>query len=511
MTHGADSQLPTPDFQLDASRGAGIPRVRIRMYRVGLGDCFLVTLAGPPLVHILVDCGTLRAATTGATMRHVVDDIRQTTGGRLHLLVVTHAHWDHVSGFWSEREAFDAIRVDRVWVGWTENPQDPEAIRLTQSRDDLLESIVLAVNLLSEAEPVRAEERAALRAIADRTRQLLEFAGETPGGTEAPGQDAGARVRDAMAVASLRAGRTPSYVRAGQVVEPEWAPGVRIYVLGPPSDVAAIVSPGAARTAALHRVSAVSQALSVAARFCGSALTFPEYRDRLDPASRQTFERSLPFDDRFRLETADETARRAYLASYDAEGAGWRRIDADWLTAADDLALQLDNAVNNTSVVLALELIDDRRVLLLPGDAQLASWQSWTDLRFTVRQPDGAPPTVTASELLRRTVFYKVSHHGTNQGTRIEEGLDLMPHDDLMAALSVDARVAAERNPPWNMPAGDLHRRLLERTRGRVLRSDTGWPAASERPPSISAADWTRAQSAGDVEVTDLYVEMRIR
>ena len=50
------------------------PRVRVRMYRQGLGDCFLVTFqtpAGP--VHAVIDCGTLGATTTDADVDRVLD------------------------------------------------------------------------------------------------------------------------------------------------------------------------------------------------------------------------------------------------------------------------------------------------------------------------------------------------------------------------------------------------------------------------------------------------------
>ena len=43
----------------------GTPRVRIRMYRQGLGDCFLLTFHHrPEAVHMLVDCGTLGVTVT---------------------------------------------------------------------------------------------------------------------------------------------------------------------------------------------------------------------------------------------------------------------------------------------------------------------------------------------------------------------------------------------------------------------------------------------------------------
>ena len=46
----------------------GTKNVRIRMYRQGLGDCFLLSFADGDdfkgASHVLVDCGTLGATTT---------------------------------------------------------------------------------------------------------------------------------------------------------------------------------------------------------------------------------------------------------------------------------------------------------------------------------------------------------------------------------------------------------------------------------------------------------------
>ena len=61
-----------------------LPAVRVRMYRQGLGDCFLLTFdVGGDEAHMLIDCGTLGAVTTGVTMASVVADIRSTTGDHL--------------------------------------------------------------------------------------------------------------------------------------------------------------------------------------------------------------------------------------------------------------------------------------------------------------------------------------------------------------------------------------------------------------------------------------------
>src|SRR5436190_5025038 len=58
---------------------------------------------------------------------------------------------------------------------------------------------------------------------------------------------------------------------------------------------------------------------------------------------------------------------------------------------------------NNTSLVLAFELLPSRRVLLFPGDAQVGNWLSWQDVRWSVTDAGGARE-VTAADLLSRTI-----------------------------------------------------------------------------------------------------------
>ena len=77
--------------------------------------------------------------------------------------------------------------------------------------------------------------------------------------------------------------------------------------------------------------------------------------------------------------------------------------------------------VNNTSLVLAIELVDTGRVLMFTGDAQRGSWFSWSKLKWPVPGTDD----VSAKELLARTVLYKVGHHGSHNAT-----LAGAPNDD---------------------------------------------------------------------------------
>ncbi len=95
--------------------------------------------------------------------------------------------------------------------------------------------------------------------------------------------------------------------------------------------------------------------------------------------------------------TAD-LIERAYTGP-DEEGnsQSWRRIDGDWLGASREFAIKLDNATNNTSLVLAFE-IDGGRTLIFAADAQVGSWLSWADLDWTV---DGRNVTARISSLAR--------------------------------------------------------------------------------------------------------------
>ena len=71
-------------------------------------------------------------------------------------------------------------------------------------------------------------------------------------------------------------------------------------------------------------------------------------------------------------------APQADLAQESVANAAWRRIDRDWLQSAEALALDINRGINNTSLVLAFELQDSKKVLLFVGDAQRGNWKSWT-------------------------------------------------------------------------------------------------------------------------------------
>jgi hypothetical protein len=179
----------------------------------------------------------------------------------------------------------------------------------------------------------------------------------------------------------------------------------------------------------------------------------------------------------------------------------WRRIDSDWLDP-EALALKLDSATNNTSLVLAIELQKSKRVLLFPGDAQVGNWESWHEGGWTEENGLAKGEAITAKDLLNRTVLYKVGHHGSHNATLREMGLEMMVSDELTAMIPVDQDWAWKRKPhPWKMPFDPLYKDLKKRTRGRILRTDVKWKAPGD-------PGWRALRS--QPREAELYVELTI-
>ncbi|QUS39636.1 MBL fold metallo-hydrolase [Tardiphaga alba] len=109
--------------------------VSVRMYRGLLGDFFLLQhTIGDRSFRMLIDCGVLQCigkasakpSTAGGKERIVagVADFMRDTGGVLDLVVATHEHFDHLSGFIHAAEAFKDLTIRKVWMAWTEDRAD---------------------------------------------------------------------------------------------------------------------------------------------------------------------------------------------------------------------------------------------------------------------------------------------------------------------------------------------------------------------------------------------------
>lgn len=446
--------------------------VKIRMYRQGLGDCFLLAFPGKngKTFYMLIDCGViLGTPAPEPLMQRVVDNIAAATGRRLDLVVATHEHWDHVSGFLQADKSFEKIRIENLWLAWTENTRDPLAKKLRADRKRKEQALRVALQRT-------AGTPAANSPWAAEASELLGFFGLGAKGRKS--------TDDAMRAVQQLSQREPRYCLPGEdpIALPE-LPGIRFYVLGPPKDERAIKrsDPSRAHPEVYEKEGFGLEAAFFAAAL-GDGLAAAELFDDPELVHRLSF----PFDEAHQVKPSKARKDKVLKAYFD-RAESWRAIDDDWMEMAGQLALQLDSDTNNTSLALAIELTDSGKVLLFPGDAQVGNWLSWDQYEWTV---DGKK--VNAEDLLRRTVFYKVGHHGSHNATLREKGLERMTHPELVAMIPVSQDMAKKRR--WKMPFEPLYRRLEEKTSGRIMQvqihGDDRPLGAHPVPQGLSKTAW---------------------
>ena len=532
------------------ARTAPASSVRIRMYRGILGDCFLIQASVDGATKsILIDCGVLQNVPSGEKLletldkkvvdfagrdalaaieagpdriRAVVADLLETVGYHIDLLVLTHEHYDHLSGFALMKEAFTdpRLRIDRLWLAWTENPEDPQAAALQalfgKGRQALAR--LAAATQLAGAQP---DEKLASAAA------LAAFMGPQGAGMGAAGAMT-TRATIEMLKARMGSGAI-SYLEPGRVIDLSDLGLRRAFVLGPPRDECQLrkdaPTPGEATEVYLTNadyVATVDSALR--ARFPAHGAdddgALASYGDDAAPFARPHLRptdsvRNAVGSSR---EGAPDAEPASVAARYFDQSNDWRRIDGEWTAAVESLALKLDSDTNNTSLALAFEL-DDGQMLLFPGDAQVGNWLSWRNQTYPHPRDasNAAEKPLSIDDILRCVTFYKVGHHASHNATLDKLGLEKMTDRRLIAAIPVVEAVAAiqakGRKTPgkgWKMPYRALYARLQEKTNGRIVRGD-GVPAEEQRAFRKSPTDPKRPASlAYATKPEGLWVEIAI-
>lgn len=364
--------------------------VTVRMYTVGFGDSFLVTVAnGSSAWRMLVDCGVhahgrLKVGDTSREIRETVDTIVSDLlegapeGARPHVdvIVATHRHADHVSGF--AEDAWSQVEVGEVWVSFVEDPDDPDAVSLRTEQSESADAIARAA--LALAASGRPGSDSPFRAVAEDFAMNAVFEGANLAamsrllGGDGTGFANTPRVR-------FLPDRNPIRNRIATSV-----PGATVSVLGPSRD-----------PADLKRMNPPKKDHWLA------------YADDLDPtvtsAPRPLFAQAY---------IVDENAVDAVIPKGLLEAASATTLDAlgsevDALLAA---AAVLERSVNNTSIFFVLEV--NGQHLLFVGDSQEGAWRHVLD-----------DPSARAE--LDHLVFYKIGHHGSHNATPrrfVEEVLD---------------------------------------------------------------------------------------
>lgn len=419
------------------------------MYRQGLGDCFLIALprndGGSRPFYVMIDFGVVLGTPEPAPiMKRVMDNIVDVTGGTIDLLVATHEHWDHLSGFIQAAESFSRLTVRKVWLAWTENDEDALTRKIKKEKGLALAALRLGLSQMQLAGDSQG---------AAELGGILEFFGAAKGATTA---DALASVRDKVGEQDLR-----YCLPTDPPVVPDGI-DARFYVLGPPHDEKMLrkINPSVRNQ---ETYGLAMDGLSMFMDGAGTALA------PVDTGRPFDLQYEIPFA---YAQSAPELEffRKTYWQPAGAAPDAWRRIDTDWLAGSTELALQLDSLTNNTSLVLAIEF-PDSEVLLFAADAQVGNWLSWQDRSWTV---NGS--TVTGPDLLGRTILYKVGHHGSHNATLREKGLEQMKNLRI-AMIPVDHEMAKKKR--WGkMPLEELTDALSRKAKDGVLRVDEPKPAS---------------------------------
>lgn len=159
-------------------------RLLVRVYNVGFGECIYVRVPDrfidphsgqeEQYRHILIDCGSkdmqgLRDPLSAA-LRNVYDMLGKRR--RLDLLLLTHDHADHYSGFDPRLDFLWDIDVDRIWLSPAMKPDNPQAEGYRALRDLEWNALNwLAVSRAGLPEDLRAS--LSVRAAAANARRML--------------------------------------------------------------------------------------------------------------------------------------------------------------------------------------------------------------------------------------------------------------------------------------------------------------------------------------------------
>lgn len=376
-------------------------KATIRAYQVGFGDCFLLTFTYPEDEnesvqerHVLIDFGSTgmpEGVVAAKQMMAVANDIRDRCNGKLQIVVATHRHKDHISGFATKEDnsgtgdIIKALQPDIVIQPWTEDPflkdaklveraVKPSASQPLQMKQAFYVSSLTKMNALAStiaAEIEHLGSKSFMPALSPELKEQIEFLSDD---NSLPNQSA---------VVNLASMGKNHYVNFGYKLDvSQMLPGVKIHVLGPPN----LNQHAKIRTQKAKDEDEFWMLYGAAGDFWKLQAASGDLCSSLSGGNGRLFPDADVFQD--------------FLPSHNR----WFVRQLRSLRGEQLLGLVriLDRAMNNTSVILLFEF--GGRKLLFPGDAQIENWE------FALNDAKTA-------ELLKDVCVYKVGHHGSRNAT----------------------------------------------------------------------------------------------
>ncbi len=451
-----------------------ITSVKVRMYKMGTGDCISVKFLHNSEVtySMLFDCGCFTGSK--ARLTPFVKELIRDLDGKVDALVVTHEHQDHVLGFQRCEDLFvEGLSAGEIWMGWTEDDSKPKVRRWKRDYGQKKMALARAAKRLNEE--VDSTAFANQLAGSSESQEILSFH-KTFAASVQDFADLHANEDEkeykgplkGMQIVKEKLERDYdiAYLSPGEILHDiEGLDGVRIFVLGPPT-----------RHSQVDKESGeVGDSYQHNKELDPEDFALNQMRSELDDS--EFFVRTVNADGNVASDSslspfsastfAPKSAAKA--SPYEKRSESWRRIDNEWLQSSANLALRMNSLTNNLSVVLAIQFEESGKVMLFPGDAEFGSWKSWHKIDWNEPLPDEG---ITTEYLLNNVVFYKVAHHLSHNGTAQSIGLEMMNHPDLIAMATLNYKVISNG---WKstMPNRAILKALLERTKGRTIVQNT--------------------------------------
>ncbi|HEY0545492.1 MAG TPA: hypothetical protein VGC91_08965 [Pyrinomonadaceae bacterium] len=419
--------------------------LRVRMYRIGFGDFFLLTVPTKTgSEHILIDCG-VHAGNIGS-MKACVQDLVKETSGKLALVVATHYHADHLSGFASNYDDFAKFEVGAVWITNRLDPGNKDAVKFHAQITSLANQLRLRLGARED------RDLASAQAFFKAQNALGVQLGAAEGGNEKALRLLTTGFKNKPPVYYYQGGDDPAL--------PESLKGaITARLLGPsPKDSGGMFS-GTDNKKEQYLAAAAEEGL-------------PETTSRFTP-----FEKEWPASAQdyplaaFREYQTQEQMKKKQGGSPATLEAMLHAAQPDVLLAMADA---LDGTLNNQSLVILFTC--QGKKLLFVGDAQWGNWSYW----LYGKKVTGADPGITeaAKEILSSIDFYKVGHHGSTNANpipavaAINETCASMCSTESSDAYPKKTRPYGDPKKGTEVPRTTLMDEMEKRTKNRLVRSD---------------------------------------
>lgn len=402
----------------------------IRMYQVGFGDCFVLTFKyaaplddGRDVRHVLIDFGSTSPAGQTKDLVPVATAIHEQTKGEIDVVVVSHRHKDHLSGFGTKEGPLLGMQPGfpkLVVRSWTEHPtldraaKGPAAVAARKDAGPMNEAVgrksAQFVDSLRAAETFAVDlrtkvQKAASNSLPAELKQLVDD-----------------QISNKAAVDRLAAwadNGKGEYLNYGMTSRIEsMVPGIGVRVMGPPTVnqhpqvakqksrdpdefwmiYAGVLKNLSAKDLVLRDVDPDDPG--------GGAPTGAAEADEAEPAVAANQAMTAAIHDA-------PAASPIKGQQPDPGPVKWLtdRLGRQQVNSLLRIVRVLDDVLNNTSVILLIDVPcagPEPLRLLFGGDAQIENWE------YALKDATDADKNC---DLLRKVDVYKVGHHGSRNAT----------------------------------------------------------------------------------------------